>query len=550
MQSYFECPLAQEEDSELRGPLHVSRYWETLKAKLALLAPFIVGYALIDAWSQTVFSASFFAQTTSSDQMLKYFVALIPAMVLLLLSGRIRLLVRRRYREVLYLFGIAASAGTGLLLFVMSGALDTAWTKVVLSMLVIARVCLIVCWWERLTVFPLKDMWVAIGCAIALGAAFNLASVLAPEAVGNCLVVAAPLISVVLLPVRETRDDAATAAAAPALDGGVPSLKTMLRATPWMLVLVLGLMNIPSETLVYLEMMGDLGAPAPASPLPSAITRMLVNLTAVVLAYLAVRVNIGLTFFITVPVVIIVSFLIALGVDVPFSFMHTVCRIGSEMVRYVIVYLLFTSVIRRGVPALFCFSFMTLAHYTGAAFGVTTAFALGHDTTMIAMLFMGVLLAAMLLVIADMQYHGPLVVGRASHVPCAACPDNAGCSQSFAVASVPAGSSGEDGVSDSGDAAVAALRESAADAPAGEGLAATILPPRAELAFAERYGLTQREREVLALWVRGRTAAYIEEQLCISKYTVKTHVNHIYEKTGVNSKEGLISLVEDFTAAL
>lgn len=481
-----------------------------LMSKLALLSPFIIGYALIDAWSQTVFSTSFFAQTTTSDQILKSVVMLIPSLVLLLLSGRVRLLVRRRYREVIYIFGMAASFGTGLLLFVMYGALDTYWTKVALSLLSVARVCLIVCWWERLTAFPLQDMWLALGCAIAMGAVFNVIPVLVPEVVRNSFVVAAPLVSTILLPVRGGHGEGA-AKRSSTLDIPKEELRfsKMLKSIPWMLVIVLGLMNIPSEALVYLEMIGSIDMLGESNPLTHAFVRMIVNLTAVLLACLAVRVNISMAFFIAVPVVIVVSFVLALGAAVPVSFLHTVCRIGSEMVRYVVVYLLFSSVTSKRVPALFCFSFMTLVHGAGSALGVVTAFGIGHNATIIAMLFMGILLMAMLFVLADMQAHGPLAATR-------------------------------------GDALNGAEVE-AAPIQVEDAAASAV---DVDLAIAEHYGLTQREYEVFRLWVRGRTAAYIEEQLCISKYTVKTHVNHIYEKTGVNSKEDLISLAERFAKSL
>lgn len=63
-------------------------------------------------------------------------------------------------------------------------------------------------------------------------------------------------------------------------------------------------------------------------------------------------------------------------------------------------------------------------------------------------------------------------------------------------------------------------------------------------ALGGRCGLSAREMEVCYLWVTGHTAPYIEEMLVISKSTVKTHLSHIYEKTGVRTKEQLIQLVE------
>ena len=63
-------------------------------------------------------------------------------------------------------------------------------------------------------------------------------------------------------------------------------------------------------------------------------------------------------------------------------------------------------------------------------------------------------------------------------------------------------------------------------------------------AVASKYGLTARERDVLALLARGRTQPYIREALLLSKNTVSSHVQHIYAKLGVHSKQELIDLVE------
>ena len=63
-------------------------------------------------------------------------------------------------------------------------------------------------------------------------------------------------------------------------------------------------------------------------------------------------------------------------------------------------------------------------------------------------------------------------------------------------------------------------------------------------AVAGEFGLSAREREVLALLARGRTQPYIREALLLSKNTVSSHVQHIYSKLGVHSKQELIDLVE------
>ena len=62
--------------------------------------------------------------------------------------------------------------------------------------------------------------------------------------------------------------------------------------------------------------------------------------------------------------------------------------------------------------------------------------------------------------------------------------------------------------------------------------------------LAERYGLTDREREVLVPLVRGRSAASIAAQLSMSTETARTHIRHIYQKTDIHSREELMDIVD------
>lgn len=61
---------------------------------------------------------------------------------------------------------------------------------------------------------------------------------------------------------------------------------------------------------------------------------------------------------------------------------------------------------------------------------------------------------------------------------------------------------------------------------------------------AQRYGLTERETQILGYLARGRSAPFIREELSLSKSTVATHIRHIYDKLGVHSKQELLSLLE------
>ncbi|WP_294361894.1 LuxR C-terminal-related transcriptional regulator [uncultured Senegalimassilia sp.] len=66
--------------------------------------------------------------------------------------------------------------------------------------------------------------------------------------------------------------------------------------------------------------------------------------------------------------------------------------------------------------------------------------------------------------------------------------------------------------------------------------------------IARTYRLTAREREVLGLIAHGRNMPFMEQELVISRNTLKMHIRHIYTKLDVHSKQEIIDMVEALIA--
>ena len=513
------------------------------------IAPFFVGYGCLDGWWQMI-SADILVLAPAPYRIIHYLFALLPPAVFILVSGRVAPLVRRRYREVLYLFGFAATFGTFTLYLVIGDMVDPQFLPGINALLGVARACLLICWLEKLTTLRIADMWAAFGCAIVVGAIVGCAASAIPPYPQAAVFCILPLVSTVLLQIRHR--GASRPANAERGEGGAGSesgpsepnagarlgfafVKRALPAVPFLLVVVLGLVDAPSEALVVIEHGAGLGDVGPAEIFLNALQRMLVNLVAVTLAFLAVRKNSAFAFYVAVPLIAFAAFFLALGYSGVGVF-HAASRIGSETIHYIVVYLLFCAVRERTVPALFCFSLMELLHNLGALLGFCAGTVLAESRTVLALTFLLILMAAMLVLLAAQQ-RGELVPGVAYSAA-----KGAGSAKGHAEESLAEHPAVEHPAREHAAAEGALAESAAAEPPLRDAADPTD-------AFAAQYGLSARESSVMGLWVKGHTTAFIAEQLCVSKHTVKTHVNHIYEKTGANSKESLILLFEQFCSS-
>lgn len=62
--------------------------------------------------------------------------------------------------------------------------------------------------------------------------------------------------------------------------------------------------------------------------------------------------------------------------------------------------------------------------------------------------------------------------------------------------------------------------------------------------LAREHGLSERQREILLLVAHGDTPRALGNKLGIAPGTVKAHMQHIYKKLGVHSKEELDALMQ------
>ena len=75
--------------------------------------------------------------------------------------------------------------------------------------------------------------------------------------------------------------------------------------------------------------------------------------------------------------------------------------------------------------------------------------------------------------------------------------------------------------------------------------AAEVTTPLPAPDYCARYGLTQRETEVLDCILSGQSIAEISEALFISQRTVKFHITSLLRKTGATSQKELLLLLHE-----
>lgn len=241
---------------------------------------------------------------------------------------------------------------------------------------------------------------------------------------------------------------------------------------------------------------GIFGGYQAGSAIPSALSAGIPALSSMVAVFVAYRLykrKATLTFYVAFPLMVFAT-LLPSGVDM-FSGAVAFCimLVGSEVVKYVVWFMLIDSIAQDSVSALFCLAMLRCAQWLGSALGQSVSFAVpvGEGSSIVVLI---ALIVALLLAV-DMP---------------------SGISSAKTTQGKPKSVSND-------------ARENGIDR-----VALTV----------ERYRLSPREAEVLGYWASGYPSPFIEKKLFISKSTVKTHLTHIYGKTGTSNRQSLLELLD------
>ncbi len=230
-------------------------------------------------------------------------------------------------------------------------------------------------------------------------------------------------------------------------------------------------------------------------------------------------------------------------------------NVGSELIRFLTWFLMIDVIVKDGASALLCVAILRVAHWGGCTLGQAVSLAVGDGST-VASVAIVILMAGLIAILgantlfARQSRDGRLTVSMGpgakeaeAQEPCAASSFQGVTAQGAQGARTGDGEdrSAADGRA-TGSACASGSRPTSPRSAAGEAL------QRRVERTARECGLSPRETEVLAIWVTGRTASYIEKVLFISRSTVKTHLNHIYTKTCTSNREELIELVNSHRA--
>lgn len=318
--------------------------------------------------------------------------------------------------------------------------------------------------------------------------------------------------------------------------GVMDTLRQRLAAVPWRLPVIVAIAHFcyGVTRVGGIVVDGQLGYDA--SNVLGAAVPIVCCLLGAVLAYAAYRLNATAGLYMAFPMLAL-GCLLDSGVN-SWSAVAAfgMVNVGAELIRFLTWFLMIDVIVKDGASALLCAALLRVAHWGGCTLGQGVSLAVGDGSMMASVAVLLLMMGLFALLGTDTLFARQARDGR------------------LAV-DASAKAKGEEKASGVHDLDCTPNRETlaATDASASR-TSSHAASPRASASnalqrrverTARECALSPRETEVLAIWVTGRTASYIEKVLFISRSTVKTHLTHIYAKTCTSNREELIELVND-----
>jgi DNA-binding CsgD family transcriptional regulator len=349
---------------------------------------------------------------------------------------------------------------------------------------------------ERFAATEVRPAFFAYVTMILAGSGLHLLFTLLPQTVSIVLTVLLPIVGAFALrpaPLGQLVVYAQTEAEAEAQ----PSLRQLAAATPLRFILTFGIISFALGMLQTLQLPNDPVLTPLEAWLFSLMTSAVAIAIAGVFAFLSYRFNTAIAIYIAIPLIACAALLLVVAPELPATLLNGPSNIGINLVNLLVWLLLIRTVRERRVPAVWCFALSSVAQFTGTILGQCAAILVDGNLTVVAFTLLVVLILAALVVVgAQREVARVLDTAEANN----------------------------------GDTNAALFGEMSLE--------------RLTRGLSEDAGLSPREHEVLLIWAAGHNSAHIEKTLFISKNTVKTHLSHIYAKTGAANREELLALLE------
>ncbi len=372
--------------------------------------------------------------------------------------------------------------------------------------------------------------------AYALMLAFTLLVDVAPRAVIVALVSVLPTVSAIVL-ARLPRDGAVARGGFAGLSGDpdTATLPLLLRSLPWRTFVIIAFMYVAIGGMrLYVEQVAgsltlDMGCLAAGI--------VLLALMVATTQYVGRRrpfASLGTFYKVALPLVI-VGYVVLLAADRQATGLLTVIAQMVSLVSECLCWVLIVESAReRGVPALVVIGVGRFVVQLGMSLGEIAGLAMLDNLLPFGIATVFLLVLAFVFLFSERETSvrlgtAPAVADAAARglTPAPVTSDE----------DVPAGEGCAPETPRGGDAPAAVGALTGSDAPR----AAQAIRPSAP----DAWGLTDREQAVLDLWVTSHGLRSIAGTLNVSESTVKTHVRHIYEKSGVHSRAELIELLDE-----